>query len=105
MKNILLTIALIIGVLIGMQAANSSMKEMKGYTNPALSSPIHLKAKNGNIEASVLGKQISADTIVQKKQKLQEIKSFNLFSMLGKSLAAVVSSVAKTFVTLCSSFL
>jgi Protein of unknown function (DUF3679) len=104
-KNILLAAALFIGVLIGMQAANLSMKEMKGYKDPSLSSPIHLKEKNGNIEASVLGKNIPADTIVKKKQKLQDIKAFNIFSTLGKGFATAVSSITKSLLTLCSSFL
>ena len=42
----------------GMQKANEGMREMKGYQEEGLKAPITVKeVENGEIEASVLGKE------------------------------------------------
>ena len=105
-KCSLLIALLFVGVLIGMEKANEGMVKMKGYHDPTLQSPVNIHEKsNGNIETSVLGGNKTSDTLDEKKEHLQNIKAFNLFSSLGKVLANIVSSLTEKIIDFASSFI
>lgn len=105
-KCFLVSAALFIGVLMGMQKANVGMQEMKGYQEEGFKAPLSLKEmENGDIEASVLGNDVSSHDLEKKKEKLKEIKAFNFFSSLGKTIANIISSVTEKIVNLVSSFI
>jgi hypothetical protein len=85
---------LFFGVLLGMQQANEGMQKMRGYEDVSLPSVLHLsKNQSGEIEASVFGKKVKVDDLQEKKEKIENIKAFNLFSELGKQFANAVETL------------
>ncbi|GIN38562.1 MULTISPECIES: YqxA family protein [Heyndrickxia] len=106
LKCLLICSALFIGVLMGMQKANEGMMEMKGYQEEGLKAPITVKeVENGEIEASVLGKNVTSHDLEAKKERLKEIKAFNFFSSLGKTMANMISSITEKIINFFSSIL
>ncbi|KQL53491.1 hypothetical protein AN964_08275 [Heyndrickxia shackletonii] len=97
---------LFVGVLIGMEKANEGMVDMKGYNDSTLQSPVKIHGKSdGNIESSVSGENITSHNLDEKKEHLQNIKAFNLFSSLGKVLSNIVSSLTEKIIDFASSFI
>ncbi|GIN85424.1 hypothetical protein J6TS2_18100 [Heyndrickxia sporothermodurans] len=106
LKCFLITGALFIGVLMGMQKASVGMQNMKGYQEDGFNAPLTVKEnQNGEIEATVLGKNVSSHNFDEKKEKLQEIKSFNVFSSIGKTISSIISSITEKMINLISSFI
>lgn len=92
MKCFLLVTVLFFGILLGMQQANNGMKEMKGYDDPSFDTVVEVKEDHaGNIEASVLGQKVTNKNIEEKRQRLEKIESFNVFSAIGEKLSAGIS--------------
>ncbi|TYR75458.1 DUF3679 domain-containing protein [Rossellomorea vietnamensis] len=106
LKSILLVSILFVGVLIGMQKANDGIRDMKGYDEDGFGTPLTISEdETGNIEASLLGQEMGSASISEKKKKLEEMKSFNFFSEIGKSVAGAVKSIAEKTVELVSSLI
>jgi hypothetical protein len=85
---------LFFGVLLGMQQANEGLQKMRGYDDSSFPAVFHIsKGKNGEVEASVLGNKVMAEDLQEKKEKIENMKTFNLFSELGKQFAEVVKSL------------
>jgi hypothetical protein len=85
---------LFFGVLLGMQQANEGLQKMRGYDDSSFPSVFHIsKDKNGEVEASVLGNKVMAEDLQEKKEKIENMKTFNLFSELGKQFAEAVRSL------------
>lgn len=102
LKCVVSVLLLFVGVMVGMEKANEGMRSMKGYEDTALPPPVHWeRGDDGNIEAALLGNEVkSMETLEEKKQKLEEMESFNFFSSLGKALGNTVTNVAKKVVDL-----
>ncbi|WP_044894744.1 YqxA family protein [Bacillus alveayuensis] len=84
----LVVAVLFIGVLLGMQQANKGLKQMKGYDDPSFQEVIRLSEDDhGELEATIMGNTIKSEDLEEKRKKLEEMKTFNLFSELGKQLA------------------
>ncbi len=93
MKCLLLLAILFVGVLSGMQLANNGLKKMKGYDDPTFEQVAKISGtKSGDMEASFLGQTV---TIEEKQKKLEELKSFNLFSKMGDALANGVRKIVE----------
>jgi hypothetical protein len=93
-KFFLAVMILFFGVLLGMEQANEGLQKMRGYDDSSLPSVFHIsKAKNGEVEASVLGNKVMAEGLQEKKEKIENMKTFNLFSELGKQFAEAVRSL------------
>jgi hypothetical protein len=106
LKSILLVSILFIGVLIGMQKANDGIRDMKGYDDEGFGTPITISEDGtGNIEASLLGQEMGSTSITEKKKKLEEMKSFNFFSEIGKSVAGIIKGLAEITVEFVSSLI
>ncbi|WP_042345793.1 YqxA family protein [Bacillus massiliigorillae] len=86
LKFLLVLIIFFVGVLLGMQKANIGMLNMRGYDDPKLYSAVSVEQRDGEIDASILGKEINSYDLQEKKEKLEEIKAFNAFSNLGKKI-------------------
>lgn len=95
-----IVLLMFICVLFGMQKANSGIHKMKGYEDQGFQSAVSIKNEDGNMEASVLGQNITSHDLDQKKQQLEEIKAFNLLSSIGKGVADTISSLAEKGVSL-----
>ncbi|MFD1705464.1 YqxA family protein [Siminovitchia sediminis] len=91
-KCLIVVLVLFIGVFIGMEKAHQGMQNMKGYEEPSLPSPVSIhEGEDGQIEAEVLGSEIQhADQLSKKKEDLEKIGTFNIFSSMGKALASFV---------------
>jgi hypothetical protein len=106
LKSLLLVSVLFVGVLIGMQKANDGIRDMKGYDVEGLGTPLTISEdETGNIEASLLGQEMGSASISEKKKKLEEMKSFNFFSEIGKSVAGIMKGLAEKTVDFVSSLL
>jgi hypothetical protein len=93
-KFFLAVMILFFGVLLGMEQANEGLQKMRGYDDSSLPSVFHIsKDKNGEVEASVLGNKVMAEGLQEKKEKIENMKTFNLFSELGKQFAEAVRSL------------
>lgn len=102
LKSFILASLMFLSVLFGMQQANIGIQKMKGYEDPKFKSALTLQSnEGGELQASVLGVDVSSHDIEQKKQKLEEMKAYNLFSDLGKKISGGVSGgLNKIFETL-----
>lgn len=77
-----------------MQQANEGMRKMKGFADPAFPSVFHIsKDQNGEVEASVFGNKVIAEDVQEKHEKIETMRTFNLFSKLGKQFAEAVKSL------------
>jgi predicted PurR-regulated permease PerM len=85
-QSLLVAVIFLVGVLLGMQQVNESMRKMKGYDDPSLERVIHVSKD----ETIVLGQSLE-----QKKEKLQQIETFNVFSKVGQQLATFVHSLVE----------
>ncbi|WP_240794252.1 DUF3679 domain-containing protein [Bacillus sp. BHET2] len=98
--------ALFIGVLIGMQYANQGIVEMKGHEEQHFTPPVGVtQNEDGNVEASILGNQVESKTLIEKKEKLEEMKAFNVFSSIGKVLADTIESITNKLVDFIASLI
>jgi hypothetical protein len=86
-----------------MQLANDGMNKMRGYEDPSLKSAFTVKETgNGQMETAILGKQISSHDLEQKKQQLEKMKAYNLFSSAGKKLAEGLGNAVEKSLDLIS---
>ncbi len=86
-KVLLVLSIFFIGILIGIQEANNGMKKMRGYDDPGLMSAFSIEEKGaGEYETTVLG-QTNTNNLEEKKQKLEQIKTFNLFTDIAKKIS------------------
>ncbi|WP_110926925.1 YqxA family protein [Bacillus massiliglaciei] len=92
LKCTCLILVLFLGIIIGMQQANQGMKKMKGYDDPSLNSAFTVsETDDGEMEAAILGERVTSHDLEKKKEKLEEMKAFNLFSSLGRQLGDAIS--------------
>ncbi|MGM9925486.1 MAG: YqxA family protein [Bacillus sp. (in: firmicutes)] len=87
LKCLLVLIVFFVGVLLGMQKASTGIVNMRGYDDPSLYSAVSIEENNGEIDASILGKEMGTYDLQEKKEKLEELKAFNAFSGMGKKIA------------------
>jgi hypothetical protein len=91
-KGFILASLMFLSVLFGMQQANIGIQKMKGYDDPKFKSALTLQETGGGeFQASVLGVDVTSHDLEKKKQKLEEMKAYNLFSDLGKNISNGVS--------------
>jgi hypothetical protein len=93
LKSLFIVSLMFLSVLFGMQQANFGIQKMKGYDDPKFKSALIVEASDeGEIQASVLGVDVTSHDLEQKKQKLEEIKAYNLFSDMGKKISNGISA-------------
>ncbi|GLB58267.1 hypothetical protein NCCP133_04000 [Cytobacillus sp. NCCP-133] len=69
---------------------------MKGYSDDGFKSALTIsESEDGELQASVLGNDVSSHDLQQKKEKLEEMKAFNFFSSLGKSISEGLSELTE----------
>jgi hypothetical protein len=88
LKAFLLVSLMFMAVLFGMQQANEGIRSMRGYEDADLKGAFSLQENaDGQLHASILGKNVSSHDLEQKKAKLEEMKAYNFFSSMGKKLS------------------
>ena len=85
---------LFFGIILGMQLANQNMKKMQGYDDPKMYEALTIdKQEDGEINATVLGNQLSTTDLEEKKKEMEEWKAFNVLSSAGKGIAETFTSI------------
>jgi len=92
LKCFVLCTILLFGVLIGMQQANQGIIKMKGYEDPDLQSAFQVENETGDVQASILGNNVTSQNLQEKQEQLEQIEAFNFFSQIGKQFATLVSN-------------
>jgi hypothetical protein len=88
LKVSMLFFLLLFGVILGMQLANQNMKKMQGYDDPKMYEAFTIdKQEDGEINATVLGNQVSTTDLEEKKKEMEEWKAFNVLSSAGKGIS------------------
>ncbi|WP_338473261.1 YqxA family protein [Niallia sp. XMNu-256] len=106
LKSFLLACLMFVSVLFGMQQANEGIVRMKGYGHEQFQGAFKIQQKEaGEMEASILGNEISSHDIEKKKAKLEEMKAYNFFSSIGKSLASLISTITDSMIQLIADLL
>ncbi|MED3548924.1 YqxA family protein [Cytobacillus praedii] len=105
-KTFFLISLMFIAVLFGMQLANEGIHNMKGYDDANFKDPFAVNEnEGGELQASVLGNDISSHDLQQKKEKLEEMKAYNFFSSLGKSLSDGISEATEKTIHLITNLI
>lgn len=98
-KSVVIVSLMFLSVLFGMQQANIGIQKMKGYEDPKFKSALSIQTtEEGNLKASVLGVDVSSHDLESKKQKLEEMNAYNLFSDLGKKVSSGISNGVKNLI-------
>lgn len=96
LKVSMLLFLLLFGVILGMQLANQNMKKMQGYDDPKMYEAFTIdKQEDGEINATVLGNQVSTTDLEEKKKDMEEWKAFNVLSSAGKGISNVFTGLFK----------
>lgn len=96
LKAILIASIMFVSVLFGMQLANDGILRMKGYHNDQYNGAFIVEENHsGELEATILGNDVTSHDIKKKKEELEEMKAYNFFSSLGKQFAGVVSNATE----------
>jgi hypothetical protein len=96
LKSFLLASIMFICVLFGMQQANDGIHRMKGYDDSDFGSAFSLgEDKQGKMEGTFLGNDVSSHDIKKKKQEIEEMNSFNFFSSAGKNITNGISEATE----------
>lgn len=106
LKFILVCSLMFLSVLFGMQQAQEGIHRMKGVDDSNFKDALNVtENRNGEFEVSLLGNQISSHDLRKKKEQLEEMKAYNLFSSIGKKLAEGVSTLLEKMIGVVSSLL
>ncbi len=92
LKSFCIAALMFISVLAGMQMAGNGIHKMKGYNDQNANVSINEK------DTTILGQDISSHDLTGKKQKLEEINSFNVFSLMGKKLSDGISNASEKII-------
>ncbi|WP_369425921.1 YqxA family protein [Cytobacillus pseudoceanisediminis] len=93
LKALFLAALMFVSVLFGMQQANEGIHRMKGFHDEDFKSALTLNETNeGEVQASVLGNDLSSHDLQQKKEKLEEMKAYNFFHLWEKVYPKVYQS-------------
>ncbi|TKC19971.1 YqxA family protein [Robertmurraya kyonggiensis] len=101
LKSIFVAALMFVSVLFGMQQANEGIYRMKGFEDADFKKALNVNQnEGGQMEVSVLGNDINSHNLAEKKEKLEEMKAYNFFSSIGKSLADGISAITKKSIEL-----
>ncbi|EIJ78937.1 hypothetical protein PB1_15304 [Bacillus methanolicus PB1] len=99
LKSFLIASAMFLCVLFGMQQANEGIHKMKGYDDRGFNNAFTVKPReNGELEASILGNDITSHDLEKKKEQLEEMKAYNFFSSIGKQIAEWFTNVVNNII-------
>lgn len=102
-KSVLIASLMFISVLVGMQQANQGIHNMKGYKDSNFKSALTVdNGDKGDIAVSVLGKEVDSHDLEKKREKLEKMKVYNLFSATGKKIADTLSSLTEKLIIFIS---
>ena len=101
LKATMIAAVMFISVLFGMQQASNGINKMKGYENAQFEGAFSLQDnEEGKLEVSILGNDVSSHDLEKKKAEIEEIRTYNFFSSLGKKVADMVSFTTEKIIDL-----
>lgn len=95
LKSVMIAALMFISVLGGIQLANDGIYKMKGYSGPNLKSAISLTDKNNILKLPLLSSDRSSHDLKVKKERLEKLNAFNLFSSVGKKMSDGISKTSE----------
>ncbi|MFS0780850.1 DUF3679 domain-containing protein [Bacillus sp. 1P06AnD] len=98
LKSFCIMLLFFVGIILGMQKANTGLVQMRGYEDPSLYSAASIDEKDGEIDARLLGTKFNSHDLEDKKKKMQEMKAFNAFSTLGKKATEGTKEVTERII-------
>ncbi|WP_071460186.1 YqxA family protein [Bacillus massilinigeriensis] len=99
LKAFLLASLMFICVLAGMQLANDGMDRMRGYEDPSMKNAFTVgEGPEGKVETEVLGTEVSSQDLKKKKEKLEQMESYNFFSDMGRRLGDAMTGAVGNLV-------
>jgi fumarylacetoacetate (FAA) hydrolase family protein len=79
---------------------------MKGYGHEQFQGALTIsETSEGQMEASILGNDVSSHDIEKKKAELEEMKAYNFFSSIGKALAQLLTNITETIIQFIAGFI
>ena len=106
LKALMIATVMFISVLFGMQQANDGINEMKGYEDAQFQGAFSFQDNgDGELEASILGNDVSSHDLEKKKAELEEMKAYNFFSSIGKALAGFITNLTEIIIQFIAGFI
>ena len=100
LKCFVIVLIFFVGVMFGLQKANSGLVNMRGYQDPHLNSALSIEHEEGVVNANLLGTDMGSHDLAEKKKKLQELKAFNAFSNVGKKVTSGIQDAVTKVIEL-----
>ena len=100
LKCFVIVLIFFVGVLFGLQKANSGLVNMRGYQDPQLGTAVSIEHDEGVVNADFLGEELGSHDLEEKKKKLEELKAFNAFSSIGKKITAGIQGAVTKIIEL-----
>jgi hypothetical protein len=98
LKSVMIAALMFISVLAGIQLASNGIHKIKGYSDPDFKSAISLTDQNNKLKPSLLESGISSHDLKAKKDRLEKMNSFNLFSSVGKRMSDGISKTSEKII-------
>lgn len=96
LKSFILASIMMVCVLFGMQQANDGIHRMKGYDDADFGNAVSLSENDkGKIEASFLGNDVDSHDFQKKKQEIEEMNAYNIFSSTGKNITKGIAELTE----------
>lgn len=98
-KSFLIASIMFISVLFGMQQAYKGIVNMQGYKDNDFKSALTVQNdQEGELEVSLLGKDVDSHDLEKKKEKLEKLKVYNFFSSIGKKIADTTTMITEKII-------
>lgn len=97
LKSFCLLTFLFLSTLAGIKVANHDMNEMKGHHQSLLESNLSLSIRDLDMS---IGIDHSGHDLMAKRQKLERINSFNLFSFFAGEISDGISHASRNLIRL-----
>jgi hypothetical protein len=95
LKSIIVVAIMFISVLAGIQLANDGINKIKGNSDPNFKSAVSLTGESNKLGATILGSDLSSHDLKAKKDKLEKMNAYNLFSTVGKKMSDGISNTSE----------
>lgn len=106
LKALFLAALMFACVLFGMQQANDGIQQMRGFDDPNYEEAITIQeAESGELQASILGNDVSSHDLQKKREQLEEMEAYNFFSSLGKQFSAAIQTLMEETIQLITSLI
>lgn len=105
-KSLLALALMFLAVLYGMQLAGEGIERVRGEHHESLSEVWSAGEKeDGDKAFSLFGKKDDSHDLEKKKERLEELKTYNFFAEMGKALAGALRRATETLIQKIAAFI